>query len=172
MLAEYIIQKESTLHLVLRLRGGFVGATGLGSRRTLQPTALLPALQVARQKFRRCNSIIARYNLHRSSCYTTNIQSQHHDKISVRIPQDAVEQIKAVVIGDSMHHMDVISLISTDKNRLAVNVEVGEEVQIPIRVTPHTVTHIPFYVVTVQHIVEGLRGTGIIHRALVTLRML
>ena len=149
-LNDYNIQKESTIHLVLRLRGGF-------TRRAIQDF--------------HTRGLISKLGLRRVHAYTTNVQTRHHGKVKLRMSGTSFESVKSTMLSQSLQDVDMVVLMSTASNTVTLNVEVGEELYVPIRIASHEVRHVPFFVMSTQQLTEGLRGCGVIHRALVTMKM-
>jgi large subunit ribosomal protein L40e len=146
-LADYNIQKESTLHLVLRLRGG----RPREDRRSRPPT------------------LLQRHHLSRPEAVEVSTRSRHHALIRVRFnaADFRVERRRMAARMLPTHAHTV--LVSTRAEPVAV--EPGEKLTIPIAPDAQTRPRDARFVVdAVQNIVEGLKPGLAIHRAIVSLR--
>lgn len=159
-LQDYNIVKESTIHLVLRLRGGIL------KKKLLQNGIV----KNASNSMQRNIGLINKYGLRHFATYTAKIKSQHHEQVKIRIPHTQYQFILNAVNSDEYDNMKITALCSTDQNHVKLNMEVGEELYIPIRIKSHEVKHVQVVVSRVQFLVEGLRGSGVVHRALVSLQ--
>ena len=146
-LADYNIQKESTLHLVLRLRGGHRGG---------HPPR---------------HSLLRLHRLTHADTVKMPVQTRNHKRLRLRCnSRDYDLECKRA----QMHMLPTLLLtvlLSTRKTDEAISLIPGERISLPLRQADKLLAHRTFIVDTVRAVTEGRRPSQAINRALATLRI-
>ena len=158
-LADYNVQKESTLHLVLRLRGGLDDA---GRRpRNLKHDGM---------------GLLTKLRLTSSDCTRLGGRSDRHDALHVRMRSDDLrEQVERQLSGLAESGSQFTLIVSTTDALQALNLHARDELAIDIALPRseaggrmkremHTM-HLT--VNTARILTTGLRCSGVMHRAIV-----
>lgn len=144
-MSDYNIQKESTIHLVLRLRGGRAFRGGRPSLLRLHRLAHGETVQV-------------------------RVATQLHKRLQLRMNAEdyALEQRRARTRSVPVQEYTV--LLSTRNSTDPINIVAGERITVPIKQFGIPTATPRFIVDSVRNVTEGLRMSETIHRALATLR--
>ena len=149
-LGDYNIQKESTIHLVLRLRGG--GRAFRESLRESQPSLL------------RIN------RLAHSETVKVRVSTRLHKRLQLRmnVADYELERRRARQRSGPVRNYTV--LLSTRNSAEPITILPGEMITIKVKQADVPTTQPRFIVDSVRSVTEGLRPSQTIHRALATLR--
>jgi ubiquitin len=143
-LDDYNIQKESTLHLVLRLRGG-------GGRARV--------------------SLVCAHGLSHAETIKAAVQTRHHKRVLLRINAGHYEIERLRAHTHVVPTEEYTVLLSTHKAGVPLELVLGEIIALPIKDGKRTLATHYFTVENIHSITEGLRPNECIHRALVTVRL-
>ena len=142
-LADYNIQKENTLHLVLRLRGG--KASGR-------------------------SSIVHCHGLGLAESVTLGVKTRNHVRLQMRINDEDYRREAQRCLKRMLPSLPINALLSTRKATDAILITQGEDVTIPFRASGKVVGRKRFVIDSVRALTEGLRPNEAVHRAIVVLR--
>ena len=150
-LDDYNIQKESTLHLILRLRGGCAGprrAAGAPKR-----------------------SLLHRHHLTHAESVKLPISACQHKRLLLRMRTSDYDTECSREQTGQCYVASYTVLVATRQPREAINLVPGERIALPIARTDSQTQHPLFIIDSVRNITEGLRSSQVIHRALVSIRL-
>ena len=146
-LDDYNIQKESTLHLVLRLRGG---------RAPKRPPT---------------RSLLHRHRLTHADSVKLPISACQHKRLMLRMRKSDYDTECSREQTGQCYVAPYTVLVATRQPREAINLVPGAKFTLPVTRTDNQTQHPLFIIDSVRNITEGLRSSGVIHRALVTIRL-
>ena len=145
-LQDYNIQKESTLHLVLRLRGGTIDT---------------PAT----------NMVVRTFKLDMKQTKGYRVKTLMHQRLYLRVNKDDVKGLVAHSTrkcGAPSQQYTV--LFSTRDNQQAITLVEGERIDIPIHNTKVKGEHAQFIVENIRSMIQGHHPGGLVHRAVATIK--
>ena len=158
-LANYNVQKESTLHLVLRLRGGLDCAGRRPRNLKHDSMGLLTKLRLT-----------SRY------CTRLGGRSDQHNALHVRMrSEDLCAQVERLLLGLDESGSELTLMVSTTNALQALNLHARDGLAVDITLPPseaggrrkREVRTMHLTVNNARMLTAGLRCSGIMHRAIV-----
>ena len=146
-LHDYNIKKESTLHLVLRLRGGAIDT---------------PAT----------NLVIRTFKLDMKQTKGFRVKTLMHERLYLRVNKD---DVRSLVLNSTRKYgapsQQYTVLFSTRDNQQAITLVEGERIDIPIHNKKSKVEQAQFIVENIRSMIQGHHPGGLVHRAVANIKI-